>query len=118
MPRYGSGKAKIATRKVTVGANGVAGIPMVCSARACRGVLTLEASLGKRLLVLAKAGKVKLGSKGFSLRAGQRGVVRVKLSRVAMRALRTLRKLRATAVVRTSDGKRTSSAIVLRAGRR
>jgi hypothetical protein len=117
VPRYG--KAKIGARKVTVGANGVAGVPMVCASGVCRGTLTLEASLGERLLsVRTNARKIKLGSKRFSFRAGQRGVVRVKLSRVAIRALRRLGKLRATAVVRTSDGKRTASAIVLRAGRR
>jgi virginiamycin B lyase len=77
----------IARQTVTVKKN-VAAVKVECPAAAtagCKGTLALL------------SGKVKVGSARYSLAAGKRGVVKVKLAKAARKLIARKRKLKATA---------------------
>jgi hypothetical protein len=85
-----------------------------CAQSACRGTLTLEASLGAKLASIhGKPTKLMLGRSAFSLKPGERKRCGVKLRRVGLKLLQRRGKLRARAILVVHGGKRTARAVVL-----
>ncbi|MBA2506717.1 MAG: hypothetical protein H0V29_12385, partial [Thermoleophilaceae bacterium] len=85
---------EIAARKVGVRRNGIARIRIKCprtASRRCRGSLTLF------------AGRRRIGRAKFTVTAGRKAVVRVRLSSYGRRLVRRRRSLRVTAVLSSRD---------------
>jgi len=83
---------RIVTRKVTATRKGDIAIKLACTKAACRGKLTLVAKIRTKT--------VKLGAKTFSISAGARKTVKIRLSKANLRKLKAARRLRVKASVR------------------
>jgi Ca2+-binding RTX toxin-like protein len=101
----GGSQLRIGPARVRLTGHGVARLRVACAATAtggCKGTLRLRRKI---------AGKVRtIGSRRFSIAAGRRGVVRVRVDRAVRRRL-TEAGLRVRAVARTSDAASASRSV-------
>jgi hypothetical protein len=100
-------KVALGTSSISVTAGGVAKVPLDNgNPFQVGGAITLDAAVGGTAAARKRkrrSRRVKLGSKSFSLAAGKRTVVKVRISRKGMAALRRRRGLRARATVVAKD---------------
>lgn len=111
----GPGAVTIAGGRLLMSRAGVVTVTLGCGKVACSGRLAL-ATL--RRVRLSRRARVRLGSKRYSIRAGRRGKVRIRLPRRNRALVRRLRRVRVRITASPAGGRAIRRTATLRARRR